>query len=34
MRPYRAEFEVSSLALFVNGDDGVWRERVQFPFGG
>ena len=34
MAPYRAAFEVSSLALFVQGADGVWRQRVEFPFGG
>lgn len=33
MRPYRAAFDVSCLALFVNGEDGVWRQRVEFPFG-
>ncbi len=31
---YRAAFDVTSLALFVNGEDGVWRQRVEFPFGG
>lgn len=31
---YRAQFEVSSLALFVQGEDGVWRQHVEFPFGG
>ena len=34
MQPYRAAFEVGSLALFVQEPDGVWRERQQFPFGG
>jgi 2'-5' RNA ligase len=34
MEPYRAAFEVASLALFVRGVDGVWRQRVEFPFGG
>jgi 2'-5' RNA ligase len=33
MQPYRAAFEVACLALFVNGEDGVWRQRVEFPFG-
>jgi 2'-5' RNA ligase len=33
MEPYRAAFEVASLALFVQGADGVWRQRVEFPFG-
>ena len=34
MAPYRAEFEVHSLGLFVQGGDGVWRQRVEFEFGG
>jgi 2'-5' RNA ligase len=34
MQSYRAAFEVGSLALFVQGPDGVWRQRVEFPFGG
>ncbi|MCU0301890.1 MAG: 2'-5' RNA ligase family protein [Candidatus Nanopelagicales bacterium] len=34
MAPYRAAFEVASLGLFVQGEDGVWRQRVEFPFGG
>lgn len=34
MAPYRAAFEVGSLGLFVHGSDGVWRQRVEFPFGG
>ena len=33
MAGYRAAFEVSSLGLFVQGADGVWRQRVEFPFG-
>jgi 2'-5' RNA ligase len=33
MAPYRAEFEVRSLGLFVQGSDGVWRQRVEFEFG-
>jgi 2'-5' RNA ligase len=33
MAPYRAAFDVTSLALFVQGADGVWRQRVEFPFG-
>ncbi len=33
MAPYRAAFEVDSLALFVNGPDGVWRQRAGFPLG-
>lgn len=33
MRPYRAAFEVTSIALFINGEDGVWRQRAEFPFG-
>jgi 2'-5' RNA ligase len=33
MQPYRAAFEVASLALFVQGVDGVWRQRVEFGFG-
>lgn len=31
---YRAAFEASSIALFVQGADGVWRQRAEFPFGG
>jgi len=34
MQSYRAAFEVTSLGLFVQGGDGVWRLRVEFPFGG
>jgi 2'-5' RNA ligase len=34
MAPYHAQFEVRSLGLFVQGADGVWRQRVEFPFGG
>jgi len=34
MAPYRAQFEVHSLGLFVQGADGVWRQRVEFAFGG
>lgn len=34
MQPYRAQFEVHSLGLFVQGVDGVWRQRVEFEFGG
>lgn len=34
MAGYRAEFEVSALALFENGPDGVWRETRQFELGG
>jgi 2'-5' RNA ligase len=33
MAPYRAEFDVDALALFVQGSDAVWRQRVLFPFG-
>lgn len=33
MAGYRAAFEVSSLGLFLQGTDGVWRQRVEFPFG-
>jgi 2'-5' RNA ligase len=33
MAGYRASFEVSSLGLFVQGADGVWRQRLEFPFG-
>ena len=33
MAPYRAAYEVDSLGLFVQGSDGVWRQRVEFPFG-
>ncbi|HEX6887869.1 MAG TPA: 2'-5' RNA ligase family protein [Candidatus Nanopelagicales bacterium] len=33
MAPYRAAFEVASLGLFVQGDDGVWRQRLEVPFG-
>ncbi len=31
---YRAVFEVSSIALFVRGAEGIWRQRAEFPFGG
>lgn len=34
MSGYRAKFRVASLGLFVQGEDGVWRQRVEFPFGG
>lgn len=34
MAPYRAEFEVHSLGLFVQDVTGVWRQRVEFEFGG
>ena len=34
MAPYRAAFEVRCLALFVQGSDGVWRQRVEFELGG
>ena len=34
MQSYRAAFEVGSLGLFVQGSDGVWRLRSEFPFGG
>lgn len=34
MRGYRASFDVDSLGLFVQAADGVWRQRVAFPFGG
>ena len=34
MAGYRAAFEVASLGLFVQGDDGIWRQRVEYPFGG
>ena len=34
MQPYRAAFEVGSFGLFVQGGDGVWRQRVEFGFGG
>jgi 2'-5' RNA ligase len=34
MAGYRAAFEVASLGLFVQGEDGVWRQRVEYPFGG
>jgi 2'-5' RNA ligase len=33
MAPYRAAYQVDSLGLFVQGSDGVWRQRVEFPFG-
>jgi 2'-5' RNA ligase len=33
MADYRAEFEVTALALFENGPDGVWRETRQFELG-
>ena len=33
MLPYRAAFEVASLALFVQDADGVWRQRRELPFG-
>jgi 2'-5' RNA ligase len=34
MEPYRAAFDVASLGLFVQGGDGVWRQRVEIAFGG
>lgn len=34
MKPYRAGFEVASMALFVQGLDGIWRQRLEFAFGG
>ena len=34
MAPYRAEFAVHSLGLFVQDATGVWRQRVEFAFGG
>lgn len=34
MASYRAAFDVSGLGLFVQGSDGVWRQRVDFPFAG
>lgn len=34
MRPYRAAFDVDHIALFVNGVDGIWRQRVVFPLRG
>lgn len=34
MRDYRAAFEVSGVALFDHGADGVWRQALVFPFGG
>jgi 2'-5' RNA ligase len=33
MDPYHAAYEVASLGLFVQGSDGVWRQRVEFAFG-
>lgn len=33
MRDYRAAFQVSGLALFDHGADGVWRQALDFPFG-
>lgn len=30
MQSYRAAFDVDCFALFVNGPDGVWRQRVEF----
>jgi 2'-5' RNA ligase len=34
MAPYRAAYEVGSLGLFLQGSDGIWRQRVELPFGG
>jgi 2'-5' RNA ligase len=34
MLGYRAVFEVASLGLFVQGEDKVWRQRVEYAFGG
>jgi 2'-5' RNA ligase len=33
LEPYRAAFDVAGLGLFVQSADGVWRQRVEFPFG-
>jgi 2'-5' RNA ligase len=33
MAPYRAAFDVTSLGLFVQDSGGIWRQRVEFPFG-
>jgi 2'-5' RNA ligase len=34
MAPYRAAFDVTSLGVFVQGEDAVWRQRVELAFGG
>jgi 2'-5' RNA ligase len=31
---YEARFPVTGFALYLHGDDGVWRVRRTFPFGG
>jgi 2'-5' RNA ligase len=31
---YEARFLVSGFALYLHGDDGVWRVRRYFPYGG
>ena len=33
MKTYRAAFDVDRLVLFLQGQDGVWRPWVVFPFG-
>lgn len=34
MDSYRAAFDVDHLGLFVQGGDGIWRQRAEFGFGG
>lgn len=31
---YEARFDISGFALYEHGDDGVWRVRAPFTFGG
>ena len=33
LESYRAAYDVVSLALFVQDADGIWRQRMEFPFG-
>ena len=30
---YEARFPVTGFALYLHGDDGVWRVRRVFPYG-